>query len=194
MENLKLKCKCGEVTGVVSNVKPGCGNRLVCYCEDCRNFAKQFNKTDDILNEFGGTEIFQIDPSRITINHGLENISCLKLSNKGLYRWYASCCQTPIGNTVGLNLPFVGLIHSFIASDQNIDFKIGPIIGSVYTEHATGNPSDELKAGKSKVSLLFTILRKLLIWKILGKGSPNPFFHKDGKPIVEPTLVSRNKI
>ncbi|RXF06466.1 hypothetical protein D9981_01070 [Pseudoalteromonas phenolica O-BC30] len=88
----------------------------------------------------------------------------------------------------------MGLVHSFIASDQNIDLKIGPIIGSVYTEHATGNPSDELKAGKSKARLLLTIMRKLLIWKIFGKGSPNPFFHEDGKPIVEPSLVSRNEI
>jgi len=60
VEDLKLKCNCGKVTGILFNVKPRCGNRLVCYCKDCRNFAKYFDNADDILNEFGGTEIFQI--------------------------------------------------------------------------------------------------------------------------------------
>jgi hypothetical protein len=43
--------------------------------------------------------------------------------------------------------------------------------------------------GKSKVGLLFRIIGKLFIWKVLGKGSPNPFFDKNGNPIVEPSLV-----
>jgi hypothetical protein len=189
VEDLKLKCNCGKVTGVVRNVEPSSGNRLVCYCQDCRNFAEYCNYSDDILNEFGGTDIFQIHPSNMTISHGLESVTCLRFSEKGLYRWFTSCCQTPVGNTAGLHLPFVGLIHSFIASDQNVDSKIGPVIGSVYTEQATGNPSDKLTMGKSKVGLLFRIIGKLFIWKVLGKGSPNPFFDKNGNPIVEPNLV-----
>jgi hypothetical protein len=189
VEELKLKCNCGEVTGVISDVKPGCGNRLVCYCEDCRNFAKYINCDANILNDFGGTEIFQISPSLISIRRGLENVSCLRLSEKGLYRWFTSCCNTPIGNTAGLHLPFVGVIRSFIASDQDIDSKVGPIVGSLYTEHATGNLPDELKVGKSKIGILFRILRKLLIWKVLKKGIPNPFFDLHGNPIVEPKII-----
>ena len=193
MVDLELKCKCGQVSGVVGNVAPGCGNRLVCYCKDCRNFAKYCNNSDDILDEFGGTEIFQIHPSNMKIDHGIESISCIRFSNKGLYRWVTSCCRTPIGNTVGLHLPFVGLIHSFIAPDQDVDSKIGPIMGSVHTEYAIGTTSDALQMGRSKISLLFRVMRKLFIWKVLRKGRPNPFFDGNGNPIVEANLVRSNQ-
>ncbi|MFT5707832.1 MAG: hypothetical protein ACI9ES_002132 [Oceanospirillaceae bacterium] len=189
MKDLKLECSCGKVTGVVRDVEPGCGNRLVCYCKDCQHFADYFKNSENILNKCGGTEILQIHPSSIKIDHGFEYISCLKLSDKGLFRWFTSCCQTPIGNTVGLHIPFVGLIHSIIAPNQELDHKIGPIIGSLYVEHATGKISGELKIGKSKVALLFRVMRKVFVWKVSGKGSPNPFFDKNANPIAQPDSI-----
>lgn len=189
MADLKLKCNCGKVAGIAHNIKPGYGNRLICYCKDCQAFAKHLKRDADTLDSYGGTDILQLPPSLIEIQQGFENISCLRLSNKGLYRWFTACCNTPIGNTVGLNLPLIGVIHTFIQSDQNIDAKIGPVAGSVYTEHAVSELPLKLNHSQSKLGIILRVLRKILIWKITGKGNPNPFFDRTGKPVVKPCVV-----
>jgi len=38
--NLPLRCRCGRVRGVANEVAPSAGFRFVCYCKDCRAFAR----------------------------------------------------------------------------------------------------------------------------------------------------------
>lgn len=49
---------------------------------------------------------------RISYSHkpqAAENLACLRLTDKGLLRWYSTCCQTPIGNTsANWKISFVG--------------------------------------------------------------------------------------
>lgn len=187
--NLSLKCRCGCVTGVVHDVQPGRGNRLICYCRDCQAFARHLNVESEVLNPYGGTEVLQLPPSLIDIERGVEHLSCLRLSEKGLYRWFTSCCNTPIGNTVGLKIPFVGLVHSFIDPEQDVDLKIGPLFGAVYTKQAVGNLPEEMKGTKSQAAIMFRILRRVFVWKLFAKGRPTPFFDERGEPIVKPRIV-----
>ncbi len=187
--DLALKCRCGKVTSVVRDVTPNCGNRLVCYCRDCQAFANHLERGSDTLNAYGGTEVFQIPPSMVDIRQGFEYVSCLRLTDKGLYRWFASCCNTPIGNTVSSKLPFISLIHTFISPDQDLDSKIGPVIGSVNVKYALGELPQELKGSKSQFSIILRAIRLLLAWKLTGKSNPNPFFDKQGKTVVKPSIV-----
>ncbi len=66
---------------------------------------------------------------------------CLRLSPKGLMRWYAGC-RTPVGNTASsARVPFVGVPHSFIDrgdSGRSLDDALGPIIGYANARFATG--------------------------------------------------------
>lgn len=187
MSDLALKCQCGAVSGVIHNAKPSSGNRIVCYCKDCQAFANHVNP--DILNDFGGTEIFQIPPSLMELEQGTEQLACLRLSEKGLYRWYTRCCNTPIGNTVGLNLPFVGVIHSFMAPDPDIDTKIGPVLGAVHRKSALADLPKNLKGDKSEAAILFRVVSKFIGWKLLARGKTSPFFDQQGQPVAEPTVV-----
>jgi Family of unknown function (DUF6151) len=41
---------------------------------------------------------------------GQDQIEGLRLTPKGLYRWYAKCCNTPVGNTRAPALPFVSML------------------------------------------------------------------------------------
>ena len=189
MPNLDLKCQCGKVAGVARDITPNAGNRIICYCRDCQAFANHINPDSDILNEFGGTEILQVPPSLITIHQGVEHLACLRLSEKGLHRWYAGCCNTAVGNTVGLSMPFVGLIHTFIPPDQNLDSIAGPVLGSVYVDQATGQVPAAIRGSKSQRAIMVRVIRKILSWKIFGKGRPNPLFKDSGTPIVEPEVV-----
>ena len=83
MTNLSLKCKCGAVEGEISHVSPKVGNHVVCYCNDCQAFANHLSADDDILDPWGGTEVYQTAPWHISIHKGIENIRCLRLTPKG---------------------------------------------------------------------------------------------------------------
>jgi len=76
-------------------------NRCVCYCRDCQAFAHFLGKVDAILDERGGSEIIQVLPRNLTFTQGIELLACMRLTEKGLLRWYAACCNTPIGKHAG---------------------------------------------------------------------------------------------
>src|ERR1700722_1625740 len=94
----KLSCRCGEVQGVVRNASPQNVNRVVCYCDDCQAFLHRLGRTD-LLNARGGTDIVQVVPASLAFVRGQDRIKGLRLTPKGIHRWYASCCNTPVGNT-----------------------------------------------------------------------------------------------
>src|SRR5262245_25612243 len=98
-DDLAIRCDCGAVRGVARGVSGERGNRVVCYCDDCQSFAHVLERSEDTLDAHGGTEIFQMSPAQLEFTAGADRLACLRLTPKGLLRWYASCCRTPIGNT-----------------------------------------------------------------------------------------------
>ena len=52
----------------------------------------------------------------------------MSLSEKGVLRWYASCCRTPLGNTPrDPKLAYVGMVTScFDAAPDRVDAALGP--------------------------------------------------------------------
>src|SRR5258708_39078997 len=102
-----LRCRCGCMRGIASNVSPSSGFRFVCYCKDCQAFARFLDRAD-VLDPAGGTNIFHLPPRRVTLTAGTDALRCLSLSNKVL-RWYTECCRTPIANTAAWpHFPAVG--------------------------------------------------------------------------------------
>ena len=188
--DVKLKCSCGAVQGIAVDISPKNGNRVICCCDDCQNFAAQLGRDSDILDEFGGTDIFQTAQSQIKIETGIEHIRCLKLTRKGLFRWYTDCCNTPIGNTLTAGFPFVGVVHNFMNMDNNRDSVLGPVLAHVQTKHARGNPTYPNSSEKFPVSLILRGMRKMLLWKFKGMNRPSAFFTDNGKAIVKPTVVN----
>lgn len=192
MTNLSLKCKCGAVEGEVSQVSPRVGNHVVCYCNDCQEFANHLSTDGDILDTWGGTEVYQTAPWNISIRKGIENIRCLRLTPKGLYRWYTVCCNTPVGNTLSARYPFVGVIHSFIDRDEETESKLGPVRGYNKLEAAKGEiPVEYLKLGMPLATTVAVIWR-LLKWKITGGNKPNLFFDESGLCISRPEVLKSN--
>lgn len=108
-KNATLSCRCGEVRGLVASVSPHTVNRVVCYCDDCQAFLHHLGRAE-LLDAHGGTDIIQIAPASLSFVQGEKRIVGLRLGPKGLSRWYTSCCRTPVGNTVGPAIPFVGIV------------------------------------------------------------------------------------
>lgn len=173
---LQLSCRCGAVRGVVTGVSASSVNRMLCYCSDCQAAAHQLHRAD-ILDDQGGSEIVQVAPATMRILAGHEQIRGMRLSGKGLHRFYASCCNTPIGNSMGLALPFVGIPIQAFALDGDAasrDKVFGPPRGAAFGQHAIGTPPE----GSTGVNprMLAGVVWRLLKWALSRQGSPNPFF------------------
>ncbi len=180
----QLKCKCGALRGQIDS--SGISSRIRCYCSDCRAFAHYLGG-DGILDSQGGTEILQMAQQHLSISQGQEHLAIVRLSEKGLFRWYASCCNTPIGNTLSNpKLCFVGIAHACLDRSK-MDADFGKDIAIVNVNTALGEPKPK-QSGLAGV--LFRFAGILLSGRIGGKYKHSPLFTADGEPIVIPVVLS----
>jgi hypothetical protein len=191
-QDVALGCRCGKIRGMVRGVSPRTVNRAVCYCADCQAFLHHVGRAD-LLDEHGGTEIIQVAPATVRFDEGAAQIAGLRLSPKGLFRWYAACCKTPLGNTMAPSLPFVGIgteLFQGAPDARRRDEVFGPVRGAIMGKYAIG----EAPAGSTKpnVALLAHTVSCLLRWKLGGQTWPHPFFDRaTGAPSHPVTTITR---
>ena len=177
-----IRCHCGKLRGEVRDFV--LENYGICHCADCQAFAHELGAQDRVLDEFGGTAINQIRPSGVSFTEGSEHLACLRLSPKGTVRWYASCCNTPIGNTpANKKAAFLGLIHACWADAHT---TLPKPRWSIQRKHARpGAPAD--------YGLRPAIFRSAMMIageRISGRWKHNPLFDDAGAPIREPRVLS----
>ncbi|MEL7488619.1 MAG: DUF6151 family protein, partial [Pseudomonadota bacterium] len=164
MPDISVGCACGAVEGVIRDATPDRGTHCVCYCKDCQAFAHYLDCTDEMLNAEGGTAIYQTLPSRVDFSKGADRLACVQVTENGIYRWYADCCKSPIGNTAQSDkLPFVGLIAISIgrkATPQEQLQSIGPANVAVHVKSANG-PVDTSGQKGAAFSILRAVGRML---------------------------------
>jgi hypothetical protein len=187
-----IRCNCGKLKGTLN--RNDYVNRCVCYCADCQAFARFLKRENEILDERGGTSIIQTIPANVTFTEGIENLTCMRLTANGLLRWYAACCNTPIGNTPPtLNPSFIGLIHNCLSSDQNLlDRAFGPVRMHVNTKYAIG---EDKPKSTGLLSGTFRIIGMVLKARLDGNYKQTPFFVlESGAPIVTPKVLSDSEL
>jgi hypothetical protein len=200
--DLALRCTCGALQGELRDVRPSAGNHAVCYCRDCQSFAHFLGRAPEILDEHGGTDIFQMSPAKVHITQGIEHLASLRLSDRGLIRWYADCCKAPIGNTLATNkMPFVGIVLFCLAPEMQSDVSdkaLGPVQLRGFRQFAKRNAGH---IPPDRIPLAWGIARFLAlmaIWKLRGDARRTPFFNAhDGQPTAVPrilTLDERNAL
>jgi hypothetical protein len=184
---LHISCACGKFHASL-NQSISQHNRLTCYCKDCQAFA-HFLAQDNTLNEQGGTDIVQVPADMVSIAKGPEHLACLRLTPGGLHRWYASCCNTPIGNAPGKSMPFIGLIHSCLQPADAIAPAFGPVKMVVFTNSATGSPKPKSRGMVTGI-IAFIWLALATRWR--GGSAKHPFFDAEtGEPVVAPTVLNQ---
>jgi len=185
MNDLEFSCACGAFGGVLHHIGPGAGCHLICYCADCRAFAHHMGVAHH-LQPGGGSPLFQVLPARIEITRGGENLACLRLSPRGLHRWYAACCNTPVANTVGTpRVPLAGMWRPLFADMA----ALGPVTTHGFTKAARrdlGAPKRDKGLGRMFVGLA---RRSLAAW-LAGTARQNPFFDTTGAPLVRPEVLN----
>ncbi len=190
--DLPLRCSCGHMRGIASDVSPSSGFRFVCYCKDCQAFAR-FLDRPDVLDSVGGTDIFQMPPGRMKLTAGTDALRCLRLSDEGVFRWYADCCRTPIANTAGPGFPIIGLIHSFVDHEtdgRSRDQVLGPPLCRIY-ERSTVGPLPPDAPPPPSLRIFVRRALKMLEWWVHGLARPSPFFDDRTKaPRSVPRLLA----
>lgn len=187
--DVDLQCRCGKIKGQIKQVSPSAVKQLVCYCEDCRKFALHLQSEGGSINQFGGSELYLAAPAKVEIIEGKQQLACLRLTRKGIYRWYSQCCNTPIANTVGIKLPLVTVYQDFVAAEQTSALQSQvEDLGAVNEDEAL-KPLPKALLGASPGITKFKLIVKLLSWKLTGKGKPNPFFENSGRAKVKPLIL-----
>jgi len=187
---MEIQCECGAFRAQLQNFPRNTPGRLACYCDDCQIFAHRLNRAD-LLDSAGGTEVVPVYPAEIKIVAGRDVLKCLRLSPKGLYRWYAGCCNTPITN-VSPGFPWAGLVHRvFTVKDPGyLERTFGAVRSRIMGRYARGTPPAGT-AQKIDVKGFVTVLPFILKGLVTGKAKRSPFFAEDGRtPIVSPTVLS----
>jgi hypothetical protein len=168
-----LRCRCGRLQGHVTPARST--QRVICYCRDCRAFAHHLGG-HDVLDAQGGTEIVASLPSKLRLDAGSDALACLSLSPRGLLRWYASCCRTPIGNTSrSPKVAYVGLVHGCLEQGAPpLQQSFGPLRMAVNTGSALGpvRKGPALATAGSLLGLATTLLGA----RLDGGWRDNPFF------------------
>lgn len=185
----QIQCKCGAVKAQLNSV--GTSNRLICYCTDCRAFAHFLGNAPCVLDEQGGTEIVQVAQQHLRFCQGEALISAVRLSEKGMIRWYAECCKTPIGNTMASpKAAFIGLIHSCLDRPQ-MDKDFGAKVAVLNTDTALGQTKPKQRG------LLGVLVR--FIWIVLTNlvtagYKKSPLFTASGLPQVSPKILRADEL
>lgn len=90
VSSISVSCRCSGVRARVANPSPARANHMLCYCSDCQAALHHLGRTD-LFDGHGGTDIVQVAPSALSFDRGFERIVGLRLTPKGLFRWYATC-------------------------------------------------------------------------------------------------------
>lgn len=187
---VELACSCGAVKGRLKVVS-GSFFHVDCLCCDCQSFAAYLKNEQNILDAYGGTELFQTYPSYMEITEGLDNIACVQFRDKGLYRWHTTCCRMPVANTMtSAKTPFVGVSVKLMRfSDESEKLAtLGPISMKAFGKYALGEmPADAHP--KFPLSYMPKIIGFMLKGMLSKKYVPSPFF-VDGEPIAQAKVLS----
>ena len=185
---IPLRCECGQVRGEVDVIRGYA--RGTCHCKDCQAYARFLGKPG-LMDDNGGTDIVPMAPAGVHIHEGMAQVACMSLGPKGLLRWYAACCRTPLANTArASSLPYVGVpVACMAASESELEAAFGPRDAVMIFPESALHPVKRARLrfllGGMRIGL--GILRE----KMGGRdGRDSPFFDAVGQPVRTPAVLN----
>jgi hypothetical protein len=189
MNTHPLRCRCGRLQGHVRVSRTA--TRAICYCRDCQAYARFLG--GDLLDAAGGTEVVAMSPGNVRLEAGVESLACLSLSPRGILRWYADCCRTPIANTPrNPRVAYAGLVQSCLGDESARQASFGPIRLAANRKSARGKPL-AVPPARAAVALCNLGLA-LLGARVSGGYRHTPFFDPaSGKPVRARWVLSADE-
>ncbi|HEY8360465.1 MAG TPA: DUF6151 family protein [Ramlibacter sp.] len=189
--NHRFQCRCGTVHGEIAQAEGAV--RAACYCGDCQAYAHLIGQAPRVLDALGGTEVVATQPRHVRLASGTQGLACLSLSPRGLLRWYASCCSTPIANTPrDWKLPYVGMMHTCLHQPQPLEQSFPTVHMRVNTKSAKGTPPPA--AGLAGMARFGGMMLAIAGTRLSGGWRTNPFFDAQGTPIVPVGIAPKESV
>ena len=187
----RFQCRCGQLQGVVD--QPERGVPVVCYCADCQTYAHLLGHPERVLDPLGGTDIVATDSRYVRFTAGTQALACLSLSPRGLLRWYAKCCDTPIAATPrNWKLPYAGMVHTCLSQPDSLEQSFPQVQTRVNTQSAKGKPPGG--AGVRGMARLTGLILRLLASRLNGGYRLSPFFDAQGVPAAGVVVAPRTAV
>ena len=173
--DIPLACRCGSVTGTLHDVRPRDGTHVVCHCNACARAMALSGLGEEAA---AGVDLWQTTPDRIEIVTGMDQLVPMRLSPRGLFRWTARCCDTPMFNTfAGPRLPFAGVLTRNLSDPA----PLGPVIAHGFVTGADGK-----QRHRHGHRVVWRFVRRSLAARMTGRWRQTPFFDADGQPVNAP--------
>ncbi len=180
----RFQCRCGQLTGEVADTRSAL--HAVCYCRDCQAYAHHLGQADTVLDALAGTEVVGTHARNVSFTGGTEQLACVSLTGKGLLRWYARCCNTPLANTGrDRRMPYVGLVHSCLrlGGEALEQPAFMPVQMHLETAGAQGGTPPRLGAWRQARALL-GFMPRIALSRWTGSYRHTPFFDGAGVPVA----------
>ena len=169
---------------------PSVGDHVVCHCTDCQAFPTRLGSADRILDQHGGTALYQSRCAAMRLSTGRDQLACLHLTDKPTLRWYARCCDTPLFNTYrNGRIPYITTVVANCDRKQR-ESVLGEPIGHLFTDEATGDASHLKRLSMAK-------LMRRFFWRMIAdlvardRSRSELFDPVTLDPIVVPTTPGR---
>lgn len=191
---MQIQCDCGTFKATIDHFPKATPGRLMCYCDDCQVYLMHLKRTD-LLDEAGGTEIVPVYPANMKVVSGASELRCLRLSDKGPFRWSVGCCNTPILNTRPTH-PWLGVFANVYnkKDPRFLEKTFGPIRSRILGKYAKGAMPPPGTPKTFDFKAMRTVLPFTLKGRFGGKSRPSPFFDPETDlPIREPVVLSANE-
>lgn len=178
--DLKFACNCKTLRGTLIGVTARNGNRVDCYCHDCRAAEVYAGQPDPAPGPVG---VFQYAPDKVHIDAGEAQLAVFSFSDKGVLRWQAQCCGAPLFNTLrSPKIAFVGVRTDRLEDDT----ALGPVTTRAFVRKANGKRGHE-----GFGNALFNFASNALTARITGRWKTTPFFDAaTGEPVSKVHVVN----
>ncbi len=178
---LRFSCRCGSLSGHLTPGAEKLGSRILCHCADCRAVELYHDCPDP---SGSGVDLLQLNPDMVHIDQGAAHLSLLQLSPRGLFRWYAGCCGTPLFNTPRTpKLPFVA-VRSALFDDPD---RLGRVIAQAFIPKR-GKPP----VHKGAARMTYKLMTRMIPARLSGRWRQTPFFDiATGAPVSPPLVLSK---
>lgn len=180
---LTFRCACGAVRGQLTPRGLASGTHVDCFCADCRAGELLHDQPDPAP---GAVDLFQMAPDAAQIDQGFDRLAVIRLGPKGLLRWYATCCGTPMFNTLASPaFPFAALRTAVLEGPE----RLGPVRGHGFKPRPGGKPRHT-----GVVATVGGVLRRAISARLTGGWRNSPFFDPEtGTPTAPVRVLSKSE-
>lgn len=154
----------------------------MCHCDSCvraqRHFGVEATRTE-------GVAIYQTTPDRVSITAGADHLGLGRLTPKGAFRWFTTCCNTQLGvSSTTPKFAFIGFVQTIFPDTS----ALGRARTHAYVPQAGGAD----KHTRLMPSIMAVMSRSVSALTS-GRWKDTPFFDVDtGAPVASPQVLPRD--